>query len=197
MAKQSSTKTANDGCKSTAEIKHALFLKAALDHIDPLLENGYGFTVSDSKNCMVQSADTHVTIYNRNVKKKIIDHYGDVMFSSHFTAADLGAKIKNLKTIRKVGEALNHSAKQVDYGLDDSFCDAEELKRAWEHTPMPDEWLTFYAALFGISKSLMAKIDLMQMPDVENYADSSDGSDDEIFLRIKEKNGLQKIVIPS
>ena len=37
---------------------------------------------------------------------------------------------------------------------------------------MPDEWLTVYAALYmymmyGISKSLRQRIDLMQMPDVE------------------------------
>ena len=29
---------------------------------------------------------------------------------------------------------------------------------------MPDEWLTFYSALYDIHKSLMAKIEMMQMP---------------------------------
>ena len=46
VAKQSSTKTVNAGCKFTAKIKHVLFLKA-FDHNDSLLKNGYGLTASD------------------------------------------------------------------------------------------------------------------------------------------------------
>lgn len=53
---------------------------------------------------------------------------------------------------------MNKAAKQVEYGLDDTFCDAEELKHSWENTPMPnDEWLTVCSALYDIPKSVMAK----------------------------------------
>ena len=57
---------------------------------------------------------------------------------------------------------------------------------------MPDEWPTFYATLYDVYKSLVAKKDL-KTANVENYADSSDGIDDEEF----EDDLLQKIVIPS
>ena len=57
---------------------------------------------------------------------------------------------------------------------------------------MPDEWPTFYAALYDVSKSLVAK-KILKTADVKNYANSSDGIDDEEF----EDDWLQKIVIPS
>ncbi len=86
----------------------------------------------------------------------LADHFGDgiqicsnprrnesqLVFSSNITAADIAVKIKNLDAVRQVGESLNKAAKQVYFGLDDKFCDAEELKHSWENTPMPDEWLT-------------------------------------------------------
>ncbi len=66
---QSSSSIPIDQCNSNSAVKHTLFLQA-LEHIDPLLQEGYGFTVKDITSCMYHSDDTpDFIIYNRDVKK--------------------------------------------------------------------------------------------------------------------------------
>lgn len=205
---QSSSSTGNpvEKCKATSEVKHTLFLQA-FEHIEPLLQKGYGFTVKDIASFMYHLDDNvDLIVYNRDVKKLLVDHCGDhiqfapnprqneseLVFSSNITAADLAVKIKNLDVVKQVGETLNKAAKQVDYGLDDRFCDAEELRHSWENNPMPDEWLTFFSALYSIPKSLMAKMKMMQMPTEEEDADCDDGDDDEDTLPEEENSWAVK-----
>ena len=187
----SSSKTHTEKCESASEIKQNLFLQA-FEHIEPLLQKGYCFTVRDITSFMYHLDDSvDFRIYNRDVKKLLEDHFGDriqfaqnprryeseLVFSSSITAADLAIKIKNLDAVKQVGETLNEAAKQIDYGLDNKFCDAEELRHSWENNPMPDEWLTFYSALYDIPKSLMAKIEMMQISADNDDVDSDEHDD--------------------
>ena len=121
MDKQSSTKTFNDVCKSVVKTTHALFLKA-LDHIGPLLQNGYILPCQISQS-VYGSIRCHTCYHlqSRCKKKLLVDHHGDtikfamntgrneseLVFSSHIAAADLATKIKNHETFSQVGEALN------------------------------------------------------------------------------------------
>jgi len=41
---------------------------------------------------------------------------------------------------------------EVDFGLQDSFCDSTDLKASWERTMMPAPLFTFLAALFKVPK---------------------------------------------
>ena len=59
-----------------------------------------------------------------------------------------------MDVLKEAGESLRKPMKKVDFGLDDSFCDSESLKKSWKITHIPDEWLTFYSSLFGIRKML-------------------------------------------
>lgn len=45
----------------------------------------------------------------------------------------------------------------IDFGLDDRFCDAADLKRSCEVTPVPDDWMHFFADLFEIPKAALMK----------------------------------------
>ena len=44
---------------------------------------------------------------------------------------------------------------EVDFGLNDRFCDAEELKHPWSTTRMPDELISFFSTLFNIKKTTL------------------------------------------
>ncbi len=60
--------------------KHAIF-EQAIECIDPLLKKGYGFTMTQIKDFMM-GFDTNVQVYNYDVKRLLIEHYGDdVKFS--------------------------------------------------------------------------------------------------------------------
>ena len=97
----------------------------------------------------------------------------ELVFSSKINTAD----IANLDIIRQAGEILNHAAMKVDYGLEDRVCDASELRRSWNDTHIPDEWLTFYSAVDRIPKSTIARVNEIQLiPDAD---DDKANSDDE------------------
>ena len=48
-----------------------------MENIDPLLQKGYGFTVSDIKDSMLEGDKLDFAIYNRDVKQLLTDHYGE------------------------------------------------------------------------------------------------------------------------
>ncbi len=64
-----------------------------------------------------------VQIYNRDVKKYLIDHYKDgiqfapnprkneseIVFSAHITAAEMAAKVTNLNVLKLAGETLRQA----------------------------------------------------------------------------------------
>ena len=62
---------------TSAPIKHSLFLKA-LEHIDPYLKRGYGFTISDINEYMISlDENVYTYLYNRDGKRFLIEHYGN------------------------------------------------------------------------------------------------------------------------
>ena len=55
--------------------------------------------------------------------------------------------------IKSAAKSIRTALKQVDFKLQDRFCDAEELKQSWLNTKIPDELLTFFSELFEIKKT--------------------------------------------
>ena len=85
-----------------------------------------------------------------------------------------------MNVLQEAAQSLRKAMKNVDYGLDDSFCDSESLKKSWEGTGIPDEWLTFYSSLFGIRRMAMVKEHMTQLSnDIFNCEDDVD--DNEVF----------------
>ena len=50
--------------------------------------------------------------------------------------------MRSLDNIKTTAATIRQSLLDLDFGLDDKFCDAEELKEAWENKVMPDVLLT-------------------------------------------------------
>ena len=69
----------------------------------------------------------------------------------------------------------------VDFGLENKFADAEELKYSWKSTRMPDEILLFFSTLFNIKKTELIK-QYYSEDDVERE------SDDELTDKISFKS---------
>lgn len=179
--------------QSSIQEKRKLFL-LAIDRIDSVFDKGGSYTVSEIKDYMMTlSPNEELNIYNRDVKTFLIDHYGkniqfaantrknesELVFSSNVTAADIATKIRNINVLKDAGEALRSSMMKVDFGLDDRFCDVDDLKKSWKETTIPDEWLTFYSSLFRISKALLLRMKGMQMVDEDEDDDSDENEDTE------------------
>ena len=55
------------------------------------------------------------------------------------------------------GKILRKSLKETDFGLDDDFCDAEGLKKSWEETQIPNDWITFYSSIYNLRRLAIQK----------------------------------------
>ena len=135
--------------------------------------------------------EENVHVYNRDVKKLLIECYGnsiqfspsnrvnepEICFSSDITIEDLTKTLRNKDIVQSAGEILRESLKRVDFQLDDTFCDGSELKHSWENTPIPDQMLTFFSALFGIRRSRMIKIEMFDVGRGERDDDDDEDGD--------------------
>ena len=94
-----------DGSPPESNPKQELFCKA-LHYLNPLIQDRYGFTMTEVKELMYSlQEEDDVEIYNRDVKKFLLDHYGDniqfcsshkaneseMCFSSTITIEDIAA----------------------------------------------------------------------------------------------------------
>ena len=94
---------------SAADIKRHLFTET-LHRIDPYIQKGYGFTMTEIKQLMCSLNQSDAEICNRDIKQLLVTHYGDqiqfslnpqknkpeMFFSSNITAADIASRMKNL-----------------------------------------------------------------------------------------------------
>ena len=46
--------------------------------------------------------------------------------------------------MKSVATTIRKSLLETDFGLEDRFSDAEELKSSWESAVIPDEMMTFF-----------------------------------------------------
>ena len=180
---------------SEVEKRKALFDKAAAE-IKPLFMQGYCFTVKEMTEYMLsfdEAAQLSLPLHNYIVRRLLDDHFredigftsnvrkneSDIFFSSEISAEALTVKLKNIDEFKAAGEGLRRLARGVDFGLEDSLCDATDVKNAWESTIIPDNWLTFLCSLYGISKTKALK--QKQAPDLPD--DEEDEDEDYIPCR--------------
>ena len=98
----------------------------------------------------------------KNIKKLLQGHYGDeiqlalnpqqnileLIFFSLISSADTVSQIHNINTFKWAGKSLRRAMQTVNLGLDDTFCDAKNLKRSWKNKIIPDKWMIFYFSVF-------------------------------------------------
>ena len=158
--------------------------------LDPLIKQGYGFTLTDIREMMMEHNAT-IEVYNRDVKKFLQNFYGDrirfcpsnkvyepeMFFSSDVTIDDVMKSLRNKDTVKSAGEILRESLKKVDFKLTDHFCDGYELKDSWENTQMPDELITFFSALFNIKRSQLLKNEMLEIIDPTDETECTDDTD--------------------
>ncbi len=149
--------------------KHVLFTRT-LPYIDNILANGECCTISDivefATSLLQEGEVLTSTFQNRDMKQMIMSHYGeavrissntrvnesDIFLSSLISAAELATKLKNQDIMKDAGRMLREALMDIDFGLQDSFCDSNDLKASWERVMMPAPLLTLLSALFKVPK---------------------------------------------
>ena len=105
------------------------------------------FQKRDLKQMLLEEFGDSITI-TPNVRK----NESDLVYSSEISPADLAIKLKNLNVYDECGSNLRKLLMNVTFGLNDSFCDADDLEEAWRKTVMPSEMVSMFSALCKIPK---------------------------------------------
>ena len=59
------------------------------------------------------------------------------VFSSSVDIKDVINTFRSINKIKSAAKIIRQALLQIDFGHQDKFCDAEELKFAWKHTKIP------------------------------------------------------------
>ena len=81
------------------------------------------------------------------------------VFSSTVGIEDVINSLRSLNNIKSGALDIRRALLDVDFGLNDKFCDADELKDSWKNIQVPEVLLSFFATLFNIKKMSLAKYD--------------------------------------
>ena len=83
--------------------------------------------------------------------------------------------LRSLDHVKTAASDIRKALLNVDFGLDNKFCDSNELRSAWNNTTIPDALLSFFAELFNINRaSLMRHIFVTQ----DIYASFEEGHEE-------------------
>ena len=149
------------------------------DHFKPyiplikkIVDQGRGISLSEIRD-MINSDIVDANLSNKEIKMFISEHFSDsitfckserenkslFVFSSNVGIEDILNSLRSLDSIKSAALDIRRALLDVDFGLNDKFCDADELKDSWKNPQVLEVLLSFFATLFNIKKTSLAKYD--------------------------------------
>ena len=101
-------------------------------------------------------------VTNQQVKVLVTNYFGErikfswpkqlnksaLVFSASVTGEAMAETIRGKDPIRQCATLIRQSLMEVDFDLQDRFCDVNDLRLAWENTTIPEPLLKFMSVLF-------------------------------------------------
>ena len=95
---------------------------------------------------------------------------------------------------------IRMALKQVDFGLQDSFCDSNDLNDSWDQTRMPECLIEFFTSLLNMRKSDLigsnrnSLVDDIDTEDHENDEMNNDSKDEDHSLNEEKTPVFQELL---
>ena len=130
-------------------LKRAIFKRAYPKLVQMIKSKGI-YTMSDllefTLNYLGEGEELDSEFKKRDLKLMMFEEFGDsititenprknesdIVYSSDISPAELAVKLKNLNVYHECGQNLRKILMNVDFGLNNSFCDADDLEEALE-----------------------------------------------------------------
>ena len=142
--------------------KYVPFLREALD-------GGKGIALTEIRDII--NDEGAITIQTHEVKNYISETFGEsiqfckserkneslLVFSSSISMADVINTVRATDVIKEAAVEMRNALLNMDFNLDNKFCDAHELQDSWRNTVVPDTLMTFLSALFNMKKISLLK----------------------------------------
>lgn len=131
--------------------------------IEKGLNQGEGYELSHIRDCMNKVMTSGSCVTNRDVKLFLVNHFGDkvvfsyprqknksiMCFSRCVTPTSMAETIRTTDPISLCAKQIKQSLQEVDFDLQDRFCDANDLERSWYDMDIPEPLLRFFSVLFN------------------------------------------------
>ena len=132
--------------------------------LQELTEGGHGVSLTDIRDiikeeCMIEIKTCELKNFRSEAFGESIQfckpeskNESMLVFSLKISVSDVVNTIRSTDISRTDGLEIRKALMTLEFGLENKFCDAQELENAWENTSIPDTVITFLAALFNIKR---------------------------------------------
>ena len=160
-------KVKDESCESSTNDKQLVW-QTMMVKIECDMKRGEGFELSlirDSVNNKLAECGSSEQMNNREVKVLLEKHFGNrisfsypqnanksvMCFTSDTCSAEtLAETIRNAEPVKECAKILRDCLLEYDFGLEDRFCDASDLRAAWDNIVIPKPVLDFLKVLFNV-----------------------------------------------
>ena len=121
----------------------------------PMPDRGKGLSLSEIQ--IMVNSEEESNLSNKDVKCFLIKEHGHnikfnesvrknaspFVFHAETKVEYVINSLLNINAAKSAAEVIKESLLGVHYNLDDSFCDAQDLKQSWRQTKVPDALMIF------------------------------------------------------
>ena len=107
------------------------------------------------------------TISNKEVKLFMLKHFQDkiqfceseqankslLAFSSDLEMRDVIKKLRSLNTVKMTTQTIRKCLLEDDFGLEDKYCDAQELNHSWKDIVLPTGLGAFFSVIYNVNQT--------------------------------------------
>ena len=137
-----------------------VYTKHVIPLINDVVLNSCYIFLSDIRH-RLEKLYPDIVFHNKAIKKFLMGTFSDslsfckpykasdstIVYPSHISTEDIVAKIQHLNILQSAGSIIRESLmKDVNFGLEDSFCDHIDLLDSWRKTKMPETLMDFFLA---------------------------------------------------
>ena len=171
IAKYNTAKAESENPKSkeTVKGKRETF-KTYVELITKILNQGRGIAISDVRD-MINNDNPETDMKKNELKAFLEEEFqtniqfclsdsknkSQFVYSSSVSVNDAINKVRSLDCVKNAAEHIRKVLLNVEFRLEDRFCDAQELKNSYSNTQIPDLLLTFFTSLFNVNRTMLMK----------------------------------------
>ncbi len=161
-------------------------LDRLVSDVEPDMNRGMAFTLTGLK---ARADCEDVTFKTRDIKLHLQNYFGDkleivvpqaqnqsemVYLNTVVSAKDMASKIRLMDPVKQCAELIRKELKAANFGLDDRFCDAQDLRDSWQSMQIPDILLKFLGILFKFNPKAFNERKLSEDITDENEEDEEE-----------------------
>lgn len=143
-----------------------------INNLLPRLKLGESFTLTEICNKVNSELPLHMAVKNVDIKKYLEDNFEKeiqfsvpleankptLVFHSSVTLAEVVDLIRSKDVLKESAKILQKSLFNVDFDLNDKFCDETNLRHSWDNMRIPQPLLIFFQSFLTLTKISFTKI---------------------------------------